>query len=203
MSASAEPPADVGGTSRRLADRDLEHEGPGDGPLRLQLALLLGGIGLVGITDIVLDKPSEWLSPHVLLESLVVIAAATGAARLFLGWRAAEASVLEMRSVLDSHRAERDAWRASAQAALDGLGAAIAARFDGWGLTPAEREVALLILKGESHKRIATLTERSERTVRQHAVAVYEKSGLRGRAELAAFFLNDLMLPSDQRPGDR
>jgi len=37
--------------------------------------------------------------------------------------------------------------------------------------------------------------ERSERTVRQHAVAVYRKSGLAGRAELSAFFLEDLLLP--------
>ena len=42
---------------------------------------------------------------------------------------------------------------------------------------------------------IAFATNRSERTVRQHAVAVYGKSGLGGRAELSAFFLEDLMLP--------
>jgi hypothetical protein len=33
---------------------------------------------------------------------------------------------------------------------------------------------------------------RSERTVRQHAVAVYRKAGVAGRAELAAFFLSGL-----------
>jgi DNA-binding NarL/FixJ family response regulator len=82
-----------------------------------------------------------------------------------------------------------------AQAALVGLGRAIENRFSAWGLTSAEREVALLLLKGHSHKQIAFTTGRSERTVRQHAVAVYEKSGLAGRAELAAFFLEDLMLP--------
>jgi hypothetical protein len=30
---------------------------------------------------------------------------------------------------------------------------------------------------------------------------IYEKSGLSGRAELAAFFLNDLILPEDERAG--
>ena len=68
-------------------------------------------------------------------------------------------------------------------------------RFTAWGLTPAEREVALLLLKGRSHKQIAFATGRSERTVRQHAVAVYQKSSLSGRAELAAFFLEDILLP--------
>ena len=51
------------------------------------------------------------------------------------------------------------------------------------------------MLKGRSHKQIAFATGRSERTVRQHAVAVYQKSGLNGRAELAAFFLEDILLP--------
>ena len=55
----------------------------------------------------------------------------------------------------------------------------------------------MFLLKGYSHKQIAALTERSERTVRQHAVSVYRKSGLGGRAELSAFFLEDLLLPAD------
>ena len=37
---------------------------------------------------------------------------------------------------------------------------------------------------------------RNERTVRLHAVAVDQKSGLAGRAELAAFSLDDLPLPN-------
>jgi DNA-binding NarL/FixJ family response regulator len=56
---------------------------------------------------------------------------------------------------------------------------------------------ALLLLKGYGHKEIAKLLGRSERTVRQHAVAVYRKSNLSGRAELAAFFLEDLLLPPE------
>ncbi len=74
---------------------------------------------------------------------------------------------------------------------------AIDGQFAAWKLTAAEREVALLILKGYGHKQIAGATQRSERTVRQHAVTVYQKSGLAGRAELAAFFLEDLLLPRE------
>jgi DNA-binding NarL/FixJ family response regulator len=58
---------------------------------------------------------------------------------------------------------------------------------------------SLFLLKGYGHKEIATLLGRSERTVRQHAVAVYRKSKLSGRAELAAFFLEDLLLPPEPR----
>jgi hypothetical protein len=35
--------------------------------------------------------------------------------------------------------------------------------------------------------------------VRQQALAVYRKSGLNGRNDLAAFFLEDLLLPGDIR----
>ena len=65
-------------------------------------------------------------------------------------------------------------------------------QFEAWSLTPAERETALLLLQGQSHKSIASTTGRSDKTVRQHATAVYRKSGLGGRAELAGFFLSGL-----------
>ena len=51
-------------------------------------------------------------------------------------------------------------------------------------------------LKGLRHKEIAELRQTSERTVRQQALAVYRKSGLNGRTDLAAFFLEDLLLPT-------
>ena len=63
-------------------------------------------------------------------------------------------------------------------------------------LTPAEREVGLLLLKGLSHKEAADVRNTSETTIRQQALAVYRKAGLRNRADLSAFFLEDLLLPS-------
>jgi DNA-binding NarL/FixJ family response regulator len=78
---------------------------------------------------------------------------------------------------------------------LQGLGTEIDAQLELWGLTPVERETALLLLKGYGHKEIALLLKKSERTVRHQAAAVYRKSRLAGRAELAAFFLEHLMLP--------
>lgn len=79
---------------------------------------------------------------------------------------------------------------------LRGLGAAIDAQFERWGLSSAEREVALLLLKGLAHKEIADVRGTSEKTVRQQALSAYRKAGLTGRAELSAFFLEDLLLPS-------
>jgi DNA-binding CsgD family transcriptional regulator len=94
-------------------------------------------------------------------------------------------------------------WNREAQPVLQGLGEAIDRQFERWDLTDAEREVALLQLKGLRHKEIAELRKTSERTVRQQALAVYRKSGLSGRSDLAAFFLEDLLLPQAPAPADQ
>ena len=166
-----------------------------DRRLRLLLALVLLATVVGGAIDLALDAPDSLLSGHVLFELLLIVSAMATFVMLWRGWRGATRSLARTQQELERQRAERDAWRASAESALAGLGRAIEEKFDAWQLTPAEREIALLLLKGHSHKQIAFDTKRSERTVRQHAVDVYQKSGLRGRAEFAAFFLEGLTLP--------
>jgi DNA-binding NarL/FixJ family response regulator len=90
-------------------------------------------------------------------------------------------------------------FRQDAQEALRGLGEAIDRQFMRWGLTAAEREVGLLMLKGLSHKEVAAARSTTEITIRQQALSIYRKSGLRNRSELSAFFLEDLLLPAEQR----
>ena len=160
--------------------------------LRLLVAILLAVVALGGAADLYFDQPARWLTPHVLVELTLMVVSGGTALFLARGWRRAEASLAGTRRSLAEREAERDAWRSRAEASLSGLGRAIDEQCTAWGLTPAEREVALHLLKGQGHKQIAAVTGRSERTVRQHAVAVYEKSGLGGRAELAAFFLDGL-----------
>ena len=98
----------------------------------------------------------------------------------------------------DLERATDEAtrWRGEARTYLDGLAEAIDTQFERWQLTPSEREVGLLLLKGLSHKEVAAIRSTSEQTVRSQAFALYRKAGLRGRHDLAAFFLEDLLLPS-------
>ncbi len=164
------------------------------------VALLLAIIGLGGLIDLAMDRPTRWLSFHVVYEVALVLGSLATAFWLARGWGSAAATNRALRQSLTERQAERDAWRASAEQALAGLGAAIDAQFAAWGLTPAEREVALLVLKGHGHKEIAVRTGRSERTVRQHAAAAYGKAGLGGRAELAAFFLEGVALPPGGTP---
>ena len=95
----------------------------------------------------------------------------------------------------DLAKARRDGerWRSASAAHVEGLSRAIALQFRQWGLTEAEADVAGLILKGLSHREVATLRQCSDVTVRQHATAIYRKSGLTNRAQVTAFFLEDLL----------
>jgi DNA-binding CsgD family transcriptional regulator len=96
---------------------------------------------------------------------------------------------------LEMARLEGRRWRAESRNLLQGLGEAIDQQFSRWNFTDAEREVALLLLKGLSLKEVASVRATSERTIRAQAAALYSKAGLTGRAALSAFFLEDLLAP--------
>ena len=168
----------------------------------LVVAVLLAAMAIVGGWDLLSDSPRVWKGAHGMIELAFSLLAIAAAAVLGFGWLRAERSLVGVRDALERHKGERDAWRARAETALRGLGEAMDGQFDAWALTPTEKETALFLLKGYSHKEVAGLTKRSERTVRQHAVAVYRKSGLAGRAELAAFFFEDMLLPGEARRAD-
>lgn len=175
-----------------------------DGPrFRLLVMILLLVVTIGGAIDLYLDAPVSWLTPHVLYELLLMVLSASGAIYLARGWRRTTVALSSVQGSLLLRQQERDQWRASAERALNGMGQAIDAQFEAWHLTPSERDVAMHLLKGHGHKQTAALTGRSERTVRQHAVAVYQKSGLGGRAEVAAFFLEALVLPAAETVATR
>lgn len=66
-------------------------------------------------------------------------------------------------------------------------------RFTEWGLTPAERDVALFCVKGLSTSEIAGLRGVSEGTVKAQTNAIYRKAGVNGRAQLLSLFIDELM----------
>lgn len=164
---------------------------------RIGLTALLIAIATWGVVDLVLDRPQTWRSLHVLVEISFVLLSLGSVLYLWLGWMQTRSSLGQAEVRLAVNEVERDRWKGRATRLLHGLGVEIDLQFERWSLTPAERQVAMLLLKGLGHKEAASVLDRSERTVRQHAVSVYRKSGLAGRAELSAFFLEDLLLPMD------
>jgi len=159
-------------------------------------------IAVLMAVDTVIDYRQSGSFGAQTFELLVFVAALTGIA--IHAWQLASARSRSERldRELIETRAEAQRWSREAKDVLKGLGAAIDSQFDKWALTPAERDVALLQLKGLRHKEIAELRQTSERTVRQQALSIYRKAGLGGRSDLAAFFLEDLLLPSVRHPAD-
>jgi DNA-binding CsgD family transcriptional regulator len=166
-----------------------------DAGTRIGLTALLVAIAAWGAIDLALDS-DPWLSAHTLVEVSFVVLLLAALVYLWRGWRKDRRTLHRAELQFVASREDARLWKQRAEKLLTGLGVEIDAQFDRWSLTPAEREVALLVLKGLGHQEAAELLQRSERTIRQHATAIYRKSGLAGRAELAAFFLEDLLLPT-------
>jgi DNA-binding CsgD family transcriptional regulator len=159
---------------------------------------LCAALVLFASADLTADLLNRVSMTHIAVEVLLVAVAMAGLLFIVKQLRFAEARARDLERDLDGTRADLARWRAEAQDHLRGLGAAIERQFERWELTPAEREVGLLLLKGLSLKEIGELRDTSERTVRQQSLAIYRKADLAGRAELAAFFLEDLFLPSER-----
>jgi DNA-binding NarL/FixJ family response regulator len=164
----------------------------------IAVVLFVGIAGLIGL-DVFADYRSGSDARHLLTESLVMLLALMGATVLWTQLRSAQRQTEQLSVDLAAARKEAERFRQDAHEALRGLGEAIDRQFTRWGLTAAEREVGLLMLKGLSHKEVAAARSTTEITVRQQALSIYRKSGLRHRSELSAFFLEDLLLPADQR----
>jgi DNA-binding CsgD family transcriptional regulator len=192
-------PPDVSSDESEGARRsDLTSEG------KLLIAVLVAfvAVALLAGIDVALDLHQGTTIVHVVTEGGVFLVGLFGtvsmAQRLRSAVRrerAAREEALALAMQLEATQAEAVRWRGEARDLLAGLGAALDRQFERWALSPAEKEVALLLLKGLSHKELAEVRSITEATARQQARAVYRKAGLSGRSELAAFFLEDLLLP--------
>lgn len=160
---------------------------------RMAIIMALAIIAISLSLDILSDVKMGAAWWHVSTEVVVAIIAVGG---IFLLLR----NSLLLKNRLDKASVElaaekKDAaiWRERASLHIEGLSKAIDAQLNDWQLTPAEKEIALLLLKGLSLKEIAGIRHTNEKTVRSQATIIYQKSSLGGRADLSAFFLEDLL----------
>ncbi len=183
-------------------------DAPADGaqhtPNEVWLVLLFVGISVLAGWDVLSDLAEGTTLQHVAVESVALALALAGAVWAAQRLRALRAESRELRDEssqlqqrLASARQDAQRWQSEVQSLVRGLSSAIDTQLESWKLTGAEKEIALLLLKGLSHKEIAAVRQVSEATVRQQSRAVYRKAGLSGRHDLAAFFLEDLLAPAE------
>ncbi|MGY9048457.1 hypothetical protein P775_12020 [Puniceibacterium antarcticum] len=66
-------------------------------------------------------------------------------------------------------------------------------QFTRWGLTAAERDVALMSVKGVSIGDIAALRQTATGTVKAQSAAIYRKAGVSNRAEMISVLIEDMI----------
>ncbi len=99
------------------------------------------------------------------------------------------AGALLFRASLRRNRSMERSLRAASGAFME----IVQERFAEWGLTPAERDVALFALKGMSIAEIARLRSTSQGTVKAQTAAIYRKAGVTGRPQFLSLFVDDLI----------
>lgn len=165
-----------------------------------QVRLMLGGIGVVSFgllmaLEIVTETDDVELTDILVdgLGLLLMVSTTVGLALLFHRMQNQHDEKLDLIRSLDIARAEGTEWRKKAEAHLQGLRNELDAQFGRWGMSVAEKDVGMLMLKGLSHKEIARLRGTTEATVRQQAQSIYQKSDLPGKTAFSAYFLEDLI----------
>jgi len=169
---------------------------------------LLGGLGvgcyaLILALEIITESDEIELA-DVLVDALVLlltVGCAVGLTLLAQRVHSQHEERMNLIRDLEVARAEGEAWRTKVETHLNGIRLEMERQFDQWGMTAAEKEVAMLILKGLSHKEVASLRGTSEATARQQAQSVYNKANLPGKAAFSAYFLEDLMVGDDGYAG--
>ncbi|MBX7149758.1 LuxR C-terminal-related transcriptional regulator [bacterium] len=159
-------------------------------------ALLLGIIVLV-VFDLATDFKAGGRWWHLGAEGLMAITAMGGIFLLIRDTLTLKRHLASEKERSLQLKTESENWRTQSKKYIEGLSQAIDQQLNTWNLTDSEKEVAFLLLKGLSFKEIAHARNTSEKTARAQSASIYSKSGLSGRSELSAFFLEDLLLPNN------
>ena len=138
---------------------------------------------VVFMADIIEDIRSH--SPHSWLEIAGIIALGIGA---FL-------NIIAMRQIM----ARNEKVESELKAASGAFQEILNKRFDGWKLSPSERDVALLSIKGASINDIATMRQTKAGTIKAQCTAIYRKVGVSGRTELVSVIVEEIIEGVEQR----
>ena len=145
--------------------------------LFLSAAWLQIGCGLFFAVDVAIEL--KIFTFHALIESLAVIGLGIGA---YLTLR-------DYRSMLHRNtKVERELNVVSGAFQEE-----VERHFGNWGLTAAERDVALLSIKGVPLADIAAIRSTREGTIKAQSAAIYRKAGVSGRAELISVVVEELI----------
>jgi DNA-binding CsgD family transcriptional regulator len=148
---------------------------------------------VLSLIDIAREYTSGESPHHLAFEITVCLLAFGWSLFLWVSWLTTKEKLhTEIAENLKLNKEYLD-WKTRSTEVVHDLNSTIKKQFTTWELTPSETDVAFLLLKGLPFKEIAIARGGSEKTIRHHALKIYQKSGLQGRNELFAFFFEDLL----------
>jgi DNA-binding CsgD family transcriptional regulator len=149
--------------------------------LFLAAAYLQVGCGLVFAADVIIEM--DHITTHTWVELLGVLALGIGAFITLAQYRA----LLQRNSKIELELG----------AASGAFQDVIEQHFRIWNLTEAERDVALLSIKGVSIADIAEMRQTRVGTIKAQSAAIYRKSNVSSRAELVSSMIEELIAGLD------
>lgn len=147
--------------------------------------------------DIYHDGKDALSTGHIVLEVCTLILSIAAAS--FFTFNAIKMTKrnLALEQAVRSESEQKEIYKKKVLQFSAGLSSAIEDEFNVWGLTKTEKDIGFLMLKGLLTKEIADIQGSQDKTIRHHCSAIYKKSGLSGRSELSAYFLEDLLVSRD------
>ncbi len=148
----------------------------------LKIAILLPA-ALFLIYDLITDASlgEEFASTHFIIESVVFFFVLT-------------VLIISLRDIANLRTQLQQEERRNKMLAGE-LAAVIEEQMSEWKLTPSERKIACMIVKGYRFAEIAELRQVKENTTRLQATALHAKAGVNGRAEFVAKIIHHLLAP--------
>ncbi|EQC46578.1 LuxR C-terminal-related transcriptional regulator [Bacteriovorax sp. Seq25_V] len=161
---------------------------------RISTSIIFIAVIILLFLDIYEDFSEGAPLSHVTKEAAIMLLGLVG---IFMLWKSYFSIKLQNESQKhDIVKLKNDlqSYKLRTQDLSEGLSGMINQQLIDWNLTESEKDIALLLLKGLSLREIAEIRNSSEKTIKQHASNLYAKANLNGRAELSAFFLEDLLI---------
>lgn len=164
-----------------------DHRAMSQSKIFLGLVVLLSCMAFFGF-DVVLDIVEHRVKGttyavgelvHLIFEMLAVLG---------LGY-----AVTMLRAYLRLLRAEAEHIRETINMLRGNFDEVLLTKFDDWGLTTAERDVTLLIIRGLSVADIAAARNTAQGTIKAQSTSIFRKIGVGSKTELMSLIIDEFL----------
>lgn len=161
---------------------------------RIILSIIFVTIFGLLVFDVYEDLSSGASLAHVGFEAFILILVILGVVVQWSVYFSQKKDIVDLNYDLGKARVDLNKYKEDTRKFVEGLSEEIDSQLNRWELTKAEKDITFLILKGLSNKEVGEIRNTSEKTVRQQVSSIFQKSNLKSRLELSAYFLEDLLV---------